>query len=593
MIKADMKRIGLLLTIALCFSMANSYGQSSNADVDKGLELYQQKNFSAAIQLFKKTAEAGNANGMYYLAFCHRDGQGTAENKDEALRLFRESANKGCEYSYNPLGQLFEEKGMQDEAFKCYKKSAEAKFPDGQYNLAMCYYNGVGTLPNDSEARKWLEKSAKQDFKPALTMLKIIDTPAFKMKPVISFDGLQQTDNNASFNVCIKATTGKLTKNPIVYLNDKELPKPKWFDIVEKTDCDLFFKREVTNLKEGENIVRVEATNRAGTGHSELKINYISGKKATINWTSTFPYKTDKDSLHVTANISSTSKIGKVKLIVNNKEMSIDVIGDTYFELDKTLTLDKGNNEIVLSVTNAAGETVTTPQKVNLEKKIALVIGNSKYRAKGGELTKPYNDANDLAEKLVSLGYEVNRCIDADRDKMEEGIEIFCRKAEKSNLALFYFSGHGIGGTDGDNFLVPIDAPAIDSSRKCISAKGVLKDLEKSGCNLKILILDACRTPSNSKGSGSNSGLSTMTAPSGTFIAYAAAPGEPAYEGNGRNSIFTEALLETFNRQEELPITTFFTLVTGATQEKAKKLEKTQDPWTASNVGVLYPINKK
>src|SRR6185436_7180016 len=72
----------------------------------------------------------------------------------------------------------------------------------------------------------------------------------------------------------------------------------------------------------------------------------------------------------------------------------------------------------------------------------------------------------------------------------------------------------------------------------------VLSMMDAAKNPLNIVILDACRTnPFARSFRISSNGLAQMDAPSGTFIAFATAPGATASDGAGANGIYTKHLL--------------------------------------------------
>src|SRR5262249_3960087 len=76
------------------------------------------------------------------------------------------------------------------------------------------------------------------------------------------------------------------------------------------------------------------------------------------------------------------------------------------------------------------------------------------------------------------------------------------------------------------------------------SAGRIQERMEKSGAQLNILILDACRNnPYRGSSRAAARGLAAMSAGRGTFIAFATAPGRTASDGGGKNGLFTEHLL--------------------------------------------------
>jgi uncharacterized caspase-like protein len=178
---------------------------------------------------------------------------------------------------------------------------------------------------------------------------------------------------------------------------------------------------------------------------------------------------------------------------------------------------------------------------------IALVIGNSAYAE--GPLKNPVNDANDISAKFRNLGFDVISVIDANQEDMGNSIDDFGAKASKYDVAIFYYSGHGIQH-NGENYLIPVNArlrSEVDIRYSCENLNRVLAKLEESNCKLKILMLDACRNNPFERSwtrAGSSRGLSSMDAPMGTIISYATAPGSTAEDGVGqRNSPYTAAFL--------------------------------------------------
>jgi uncharacterized caspase-like protein len=112
---------------------------------------------------------------------------------------------------------------------------------------------------------------------------------------------------------------------------------------------------------------------------------------------------------------------------------------------------------------------------------------------------------------------------------------------------VLYFAGHGIQ-VKGRNFLIPVDA-AIERedevAYKGVDAGLVLDKLESARNPLNIVILDACRNNPFARGARSAAvGLAQMEAPVGTLIAFATAPGAVASDGDGKNGVYTQHLLQ-------------------------------------------------
>ena len=167
-----------------------------------------------------------------------------------------------------------------------------------------------------------------------------------------------------------------------------------------------------------------------------------------------------------------------------------------------------------------------------VQKRWALVIGNSTYGADIGPLPNPVNDATDMAAMLRPLGFEVSLVLDATRPQMEEALAAFRRQLRPGGVGLFYFAGHG-AQVEGMNYLIPIGANverAATAKAESMSAEQVLASMTEAGTTLNLLILDACRNnPFLARWPVKvPPGLAPMQAARGSFIAYATAPGAVA-----------------------------------------------------------------
>jgi len=195
---------------------------------------------------------------------------------------------------------------------------------------------------------------------------------------------------------------------------------------------------------------------------------------------------------------------------------------------------------LMLTVLAAASAWAETPQH-----RLALVIGNSAYES--SPLNNPVNDATDMGTMLKSMGFEVISQLDANQKQMENAIRAFQARLTKDSVGLFFFAGHGMQ-VAGTNYLIPIGArisQESDIKYESVDAGRVLDAMHSAGNPLNIVILDACRdNPFARSYRSSAKGLARMDAPTGTFIAYATAPGDTAADGGGKNGVFTKYMLE-------------------------------------------------
>ncbi len=183
-------------------------------------------------------------------------------------------------------------------------------------------------------------------------------------------------------------------------------------------------------------------------------------------------------------------------------------------------------------------------------KQVALVIGNSGYPNR--PLVNPANDARDVGARLSQLGFDTETVLDAGRKQMAAAVERFVNKLGSGDVALFYYSGHG-SEIDGENYLIPVDFEGHDETdlRYDTQAAGKIQErMERSGAQLNIIVLDACRdNPFHSSSRSSGGGLAAMNAGRGTFVAFATSPGRTASDNStGRNGLFTQYFLQALGQ---------------------------------------------
>lgn len=230
--------------------------------------------------------------------------------------------------------------------------------------------------------------------------------------------------------------------------------------------------------------------------------------------------------------------------------------------------------------------------------KFALVIGNNDYPG-AAKLRNAERDAREIAVKLQEAGFYVDTVFNGTTETIKEAItstEQFLIK-NKIETGLFFYSGHGIQIHD-DNFVVPVDIDDFgEASLKLVQVKKIT-DLIAENCETCLIFLDACRNnpfgnilaESNTRTRSwenvstnefDSSGLAEFGSPTGTLIAFAAAPGKTATDhGELGHSPFTQALLKNISAVD-LPLTN---LLHRVSEEVKKQTNEAQQPWYHSSL---------
>ena len=222
--------------------------------------------------------------------------------------------------------------------------------------------------------------------------------------------------------------------------------------------------------------------------------------------------------------------------------------------------------------------------------RVALVIGVDTYDhlPPDAQLKVAVDDAERMASTLEGLDppFAVRLVTDAEQRETEDALSAFVDAAEGAECALVYFAGHGVE-YHGENFLLTRDTdvknPSADVERmkrrmrnSALSLQTVVDELDATGSQVKVVILDACRNNplQVADGSGTRSvfggsrGLAQVTPPSGTLVAYSADAGQQANDG-----LFTEVLTEHL-KKPGLPLPHVFALTRETVKARSIELAK-------------------
>jgi uncharacterized caspase-like protein len=258
------------------------------------------------------------------------------------------------------------------------------------------------------------------------------------------------------------------------------------------------------------------------------------------------------------------------------------------------------------------------------ERRVALVVGNAAYSGVQS-LRNPINDATEVDRALKSMGFQVLLLLDARKGDIDAAIERFGGLVRGADVGLFYYSGHGFQTNRADqhhpvNHLVPVDfrIPSGPMLQNTVPLDEVLRPLETA--RVSLVFMDACRNEprleqaSRRLGDAARSvvigrgfapvavspdaGRSVRLAsandagPSGMLIAYAAAPGNEAADGDDRVSPFTKALL----KHVQLPGVPITEIMGRVGKDVQRDTDNRQHPWYVSELTApffLVPASKR
>jgi uncharacterized caspase-like protein len=231
---------------------------------------------------------------------------------------------------------------------------------------------------------------------------------------------------------------------------------------------------------------------------------------------------------------------------------------------------------------------IASPRLASAENRVALVIGQSAYRAVPA-LPNAANDGRHIAEMLTGAGFDVTAAPDLAQNEMRQAISDFAGKVAgegPDTVALVFYAGHGLQ-IDGENYLVPVDVDPkreADIPLQAVRLNDLMNTLGALPARMRIFMLDACRNnpfPALSLTAGHGLAIvNTKAGAPGSFISFSTSPGAEAEDGSGEDSPYTTAVL-SIAKEPNLSIEEAFKRVRVAVNQAT---DGRQVPWESSSL---------
>jgi len=240
-------------------------------------------------------------------------------------------------------------------------------------------------------------------------------------------------------------------------------------------------------------------------------------------------------------------------------------------------------------------------------KRVAFVIGQGDY-GRLASLPNARRDAAVMANALAEMGFDtVEIAENLDAASLRRTPTLIAEHAAKADVVLVFYAGHGVEAA-GVNYLIPIDA-APESDRDLANGALALADLTAAAGKARrgaLVIVDACRddpfvearAAAASRRTAAqpamappqlHSGLARMpTVAPNSVVFHSTQPGQAALDGEGLDSPFVRALLETL----ATPNQPFRTVVEATTTRVSATTQGRQLPaayGTAPAIALLPP----
>jgi hypothetical protein len=193
----------------------------------------------------------------------------------------------------------------------------------------------------------------------------------------------------------------------------------------------------------------------------------------------------------------------------------------------------------------------------------ALVVATYDYRDAGlRRLAAPEHDAESFAEVLQDpdvAGFDVTMLVNEPHHVVGEAIADFYAGCRRDDLALLYFSGHGLKDDEGRLHLAMSNTRREALLFTAISAAQLNDAMDGSASRRKVLILDCCYSGAFPAGRSAKAdegvhtlerfqgkGRAVLTASDATQYAFEG----DSLSGSGSSSVFTRYLVEAIRSGE-------------------------------------------
>lgn len=158
------------LTATFCLTFAvflGGVGLSLGADLQKGLEAYDRRDFNTAQREWEPLAEQGNARAQYFLGLVHNNVRSGKLDFRAAANWFRRAADQGLAEAQTNLGFMYVSgSGVKQDyqlAVRWFRLAAEQGFAKSQFLLGVMHQKGRGVPQDDEEAAKWYRLAAERE----------------------------------------------------------------------------------------------------------------------------------------------------------------------------------------------------------------------------------------------------------------------------------------------------------------------------------------------------------------------------------------------------------------------------------------------
>lgn len=581
------------MLLAAMTSLAAPNEEQGKLLLHKGDSLYRQGNFEEAAIAYLISANEGNAEAQFDIAYAYFNGEGIERDYASAAMWFKRSARQNyAKAQYNLAYCYMNGRGVPrdyDKAFDLLHQSANNNYKRAQLTLADCYANGILVEQNEKESQKWMAMAAnlqpeQPQTEPAAptapatapttpstsapsspstpnipTPDPIVQAPANKAteKPVtkketldgdfdieVDIQGMNSTPKpTAPVVVAQPAAPQPTTEQPAAPKPTEEQPKPR----IIKGPAQILTEKEATPA--------AQPTLAAANSAPVLKILYPEDQSM---------FHTDQIKLKyqlIAGNCADSTRI--VVMVDGQRQPTTRAV-----RAANTIDVDLPRHDctVMMYAQNKNGNSepatirlIREATSMELPKLFVVAIGVGDYNdPKLPKLRFTCKDAKDFSKAITSkkgLPYEdvqVKILCDneATRADIFEAMEWLKQESSPNDVCIFFFAGHGMRDEKDRFYFMPYGCNT-NKLYECFSASDFRNEAEDIHGKL-IAFVDACYSGALFEGGRSAATthfIEQLKRSKNGMLLYASSSSDTKSreDESWENGAFTKALVEALN----------------------------------------------
>lgn len=581
------------MLLAAMTSLAAPNEEQGKLLLHKGDSLYRQGNFEEAAIAYLISANEGNAEAQFDIAYAYFNGEGIERDYASAAMWFKRSARQNyAKAQYNLAYCYMNGRGVPrdyDKAFDLLRLSANNNYKRAQLTLADCYANGILVEQNEKESQKWMAMAAnlqpeQPQTEPAApntpstpsipsapsapstpstpnipTPEPIVQAPANKAteKPdtkketldgdfdiEVDIPGMNSTPKpTAPVVVAQPATPQPTTEQPAAPKPTEEQPKPR----IIKGPAQILAEKEATPA--------AQPTLAAANSAPVLKILYPEDQSM---------FHTDQIKLKyqlIAGNCADSTRI--VVMVDGQRQPTTRAV-----RAANTIDVDLPRHDctVMMYAQNKNGNSepatirlIREATSMELPKLFVVAIGVGDYNdPKLPKLRFTCKDAKDFSKAITSkkgLPYEdvqVKILCDneATRADIFEAMEWLKQESSPNDVCIFFFAGHGMRDEKDRFYFMPYGCNT-NKLYECFSASDFRNETEDIHGKL-IAFVDACYSGALFEGGRSAATthfIEQLKRSKNGMLLYASSSSDTKSreDESWENGAFTKALVEALN----------------------------------------------